>query len=209
MSIEIIVAIISLVGALVGSTLGCALGYFFSKKQSKDEFNANLFSKYENIAEELAMILEEALPLSLYPKAFSREQCKKIDADLAKFFFKYYLILPPEVLEEINCMHACLQDKNHHLYMIDHKEALPTLRLRHSKNEIVQILDDVALVKRKKKLSEIFSDYNKVPSYIFIKCQARHIIVVLQRCWKIKELHNWQNHLPKTTLAERKNRIAL
>ena len=203
MSIEILVAIISLVGALVGSTLGCALGYFFSKKQSKDEFNANLFSKYENIAEELAMILEEVLPLSLYPKAYSRELCKKIDADLAKFFFKYYLILPQEVLEEINCMHACLQDKNHRLYMIDNKKALPTLRLRQTKKEIVQLLDDVALVKRKYKLSDIYSNYNKLPDYMYIKCQARHIIIVLQRCWKIKELHNWQNYLPKTTLAER------
>ncbi|MBQ7489561.1 MAG: hypothetical protein IJT51_03475 [Bacteroidales bacterium] len=198
--------IIQFVCSLCGSILGSSgiLGLYYFLRKRKALFSETLFWEYKNIAQELANTLQDLLPLSLHPKNYTNEQCEKIDNELAKFFFKYYLILPQAVLEEINCLHACLLDKGgRRLFMVDKKERFPTLRPRKTEEEVDDLIDDVAIVKSEKSLSEMYKKYQKLPRYICIKCQARHVITVLQRYWSIKDLHLWSLQLSKTTLAQR------
>ena len=198
---------------LVCTILGCLLGgcglfgflFFIQKRRAK--LSEALFLEYKAIAQELAIILDELLPLSLYPQYYSHEQCKEVDKALSKFFFKYYLVLPQEVLEEINCMHACLIDYKNNLYIVDKSKDIPILRPRKTEEEIISLLDDVALVKRERSLSEIYLEYHKLPRYISLKCQARHVITILSKSWNMRDLHNWSKNLNKQTLNEIKKNV--
>ena len=74
MHTDLLVAIIGLLSALVGSILGCTLGYSFSKRKSKDEFNANLFFEYQNIVQELVSILQGIFKIALFESSFTEDQ---------------------------------------------------------------------------------------------------------------------------------------
>lgn len=181
------------------------MGFLFFIQKRRVQLSESLLLEYKAIAKELAIVLDELLPLSLYPHYYSQEKCKEIDKALSKFFFQYYLVLPQEVLEEINCMHACLIDKENRLYIVDKNESIPTLRPRVTADEIVSLLDEVALVKRERSLSEIYLEYNKLPRYVYLKCQARHVITILSKSWNMRDLYEWSKNLNKHTIAEIKN----
>ena len=102
-------------------------------------------------------------------------------------------------------MHACLIDKENRLYIVDKNESIPTLRPRVTADEIVSLLDEVALVKRERSLSEIYLEYNKLPRYVYLKCQARHVITILSKSWNMRDLYEWSKNLNKHTIAEIKN----
>lgn len=196
---------------LVVSAIGCILGggglvglWFFIQKR-RIKLGETLFLEYKNIAQELAIVLEDLLSLSLNPQYYSYKKCMEIDKALSSFFFKYYLVLPQDVLLEINCLHACLNDTENRLFIVDKREKLPLLRPRTSDEEIVSLLNDVALVKKGRGLSDIYLEYHILPRYMFLKCQARHVITILGRSWNMRDLYSWSNNLSKHTLAERIN----
>lgn len=199
--------LLQLISAILGCLLGGSglLGFLFFIQKRRVQLSETLLLEYKAIAKELAIVLDELLPLSLYPHYYSQEKCKEIDKALSKFFFQYYLVLPQEVLEEINCMHACLIDKENRLYIVDKNESIPTLRPRVTADEIVSLLDEVALVKRERSLSEIYLEYNKLPRYVYLKCQARHVITILSKSWNMRDLYEWSKNLNKHTIAEIKN----
>lgn len=199
--------VISAIGCIIGG--GGLVGLWFFAQKRKIKLGETLILEYKKIAQELAVVLEELLPLSLDPHYYSLEKCKDIDNALSSFFFKYYLLLPQEVLEEINCLHACLNDKENRLYIVDKNEELPTLRPMNSDKEIGALLDEVALVKRDKSLSDIYLEYKKLPRYIKLKCQARHVITILSEAWNMRDLYNWSKGLNKQTLAEIKNKHSM
>lgn len=194
-----------LTGAILGS--GGVMGLFFYMRKRKINFSEALFMEYKNTAQELAEVLKDVLPLSLNPQNYTEEQCDKIDNELANWFFKNYLVLPQSVLEEINCLHACLRDKKGGLYMIDRTHKHPILRQRKTETEITSLLGDVAIVRKKRSLSDIYRQYHKLPRYIYIKCQARHVITVLDREWNLKDMHIWSVRRKKQTLYMHENNI--
>ena len=205
MSIEILVAIIGLLGVLIGSILGCTLGYFFSKKQSKDEFNANLFFKYQNITQELVDILQGILSLSFYPIKHTKEELKSVEENLSSFYFKYYLILPQSVLEEIQCLHLCLHYNGHRIFMPVRGSSGNTIKHLDKKEELESLVKDSFLTHRtdKNAILRFHELYPERTADIFLRYQARHLITVLNENWNIEKLHSWKNTLEKETIAKR------
>lgn len=208
MHVDIFVAIIGLLGALVGSTLGCALGYFFSKRQSKNEFNANLFFKYQNIAQELVDILQGILSLSFYPIKHTKEELKSVKENLSSFYFKYYLILPQSVLEEIQCLHLCLHYNGHRIFMSVKGPSGNTIKHIDKKEELESLVKDSFLTHKtnKKAILRFHELHPERTADIFLRYQARHLITVLNENWNIKKLHSWKNTLGKETIAKKEKK---
>lgn len=189
--------------ALVGILLGSFLTYVLSRKKSKDNVDIELYTEYKNIAQELAEALKDVLNLSLIPEYYSKKRCEEIDNALAKFTFKHLLILPPPVLEEINCLHVCLVCGGKNSYMIKRENCVPTLQTRTTEEDIKALLDNVALVTTKRSLFDIYKKYGKLPVSVLLKCQARQVMVVMSECWNMAGMFGWKNKLPKKSILNR------
>lgn len=195
--------LLGIIGTLIISISSAVISYKFFLKKAKDSYNAKLFFEYKKLAQELVDILGDLLTLSMAPCDYTTEQCNKIDRELGLYFFKYYLVLPQQVLEEMNCLHACLQCGGQATFMIDRTNATPVLRRRTTEDEIKELFMDVAIIAKDNCLSRIYKIHHRMPRYIYLKCQARHVITVLNDCWSLKEFHDWQKRLPKLTVLQR------
>lgn len=191
--------------SIVCVALGACLSYIFFRKQNQDKLSVSLFTKYQNIAQELAGILKDLLPLSLTIQNYTTIQCNRIDKALGEFLYKYYLILPPPVLEEINCLHECLLCRGKNAFIIKTENELPVLQKRSTDEEIKSLLEEVAIVTTKKGLFNIYKQYKRLPRSIYLKCHARHVIKVLNDCWNLSDIHEWKNKLHKKTIAQRRD----
>ena len=208
MHTDLLVAIIGLLSALVGSILGCTLGYSFSKRKSKDEFNANLFFEYQNIVQELVSILQGILSLSFYPIKHTKEELKSVEENLSSFYFKYYLILPQPVLEEIQCLHLCLHYNGHRIFMPIKGLSGNTIKYLNKKEELECLIKDSFLTHRthKKVILRFHKLYPERLPDLFLRYQARHLVTVLSESWNIKNIHNWKSILGKETIAKKETR---
>ena len=195
-----------ILGSIV-SIIGAIFNYYFLLKKIKDDYNAKLFFEYKQLSQKLAVILEDLLTISMSPSNYTIEQCYNIDKKLGQYFFKYYLSLPPLVLEEMNCLHACLQCGGEKTFIIENTPKGPLLRQRNTDEEIKDLFMDVAIITKNKSLSNIYEEYHKMPNYINLKCQARHVITVFNSCWNIKDFNRWQEQLPKQTILQKEKSI--
>lgn len=195
--------ILELLGTLLGLILGGVMGYYLSRRKSKDEFRASLFAEYRKIAQELATILKDVLQLSLIPEKITAEKCNEIDKALGDFVFKYFLVLPQDVLQEINCLHVCLVCGGTKTFVVKKMKGKPVLLPRATDRDVKNLLDGVALVTTKKSLFDIYKEYGKLPKSVLLKCQARHVMVVMNNKWKPSKIYKWERILPKKTLDRR------
>ncbi len=177
---------------------GAVVGYFISKLQHRDDYSEKLFNDYIQMEQELALILEDLLTLSMWPCDCNTKFCNTIDNALSKYYFKYYLVLPQEVLEEISCLHACLQCGGEELYMVDRTKETPVLRPRKTEEEKNKLFKNIALIETKL----IKQNKIRIPNYLILKCQARHVISVMHDSWKPEDFQRWQKKLPKRTILQ-------
>ena len=194
-------AITEILCTVTGTIVGCVVGYCIFLLKHKNNYSAQLFNEYKVMAQELATILEDLLTLSIGPKNYTIDTCKEIDNLLSKYVFKYYLVLPQNVLMEINCLHLCLNCRGKHLFMIDHSGKSPIIRQCNTVEEINNLFTDVALQKTKG-LNHIYNYYHRIPSHLNLKCQARHVITVMHNEWDSVEFYKWQKILPKHTIYQ-------
>ena len=136
---------------------------------------------------------------------YTDEQLNKIREDLSYFYFKYYLILPQKVLEEIYCLHACLYHKGRYGFTIEHKIGTkPTLRKLKSIEEKKQFMKNATIIMRSDDdiLIRFYLQNKERISDSIIKCQARNVITAFHDCWNIQNLYDWRNQLAKKTIAQ-------
>jgi len=194
---------LELLGSLAGLLFGAVIGYYFSRRKSKDKFRTTLFAEYKKIAQELAIILKDILQLSLIPEKIPAEKCKEIDKALGDFVFKYFLVLPQDVLQEINCLHVCLVCGGTKTYVVKKMKGKPVLLPRTTDKDVKNLLEGVAIVTTKRSLFDIYKEYGKLPKSVLLKCQARHVMVVMNNKWKPSKIYKWERILPKKTLDKR------
>lgn len=201
--------LIELFCTLIGATLGSSgiIGLYFYLEKRKANFSEVLFLEYKNISEELAAAMQDLLLLSLSDGSYSQNKCNEIDRELGKIFFKHYLVLPQSVLEEINCLHECLMCAGKKVFMIKVINNEPHVCERETEEEMRQLFEDVAIVTKDKTIFQIYKKYKDCKQSIpmrrsvFLKCQARQVLTVLDREWQLKDIHNWSEKLGKNTIA--------
>lgn len=189
--------------SIIGIFIGALASYIFFRKKYKAMFSATLCAEYKNISQELAEILKDILQLSLIPQKFTKEKCNEIDRSLSDFTFKYLLILPQPLLEEINCLHVCLISGGHHSYIVKNENGTPVLQPRESDEDIKSLLNGVAIVTTKRTLFDIYKKHKKLPPSVLLKCQARRVMTVMSECWNLSQIYKWGDQLTKKTIAKR------
>ncbi|MBR1878885.1 MAG: hypothetical protein IJ814_07800 [Paludibacteraceae bacterium] len=198
----------TLLGALLGSS--GAIGLFFYLQKRKAEYNETLFIEYKNIAQELADILKDLLTLSFIPSNYTDKQLDDIAQDLSAFYYKYYLILPQAVLLEIQSLYSCLHHKGRFLFIpiMDKNEHVYVQRPLRMKNDQIKFIKDASLILRYnvKVIDRFYKKFKERKADTFLKCQARHVIVVLDREWNLKDMHKWAELRTKQTLYMQENK---
>lgn len=179
--------ITGIVLTITSAISGAAVGYGIYRLKHRNNYSAQLYNEYKQMAQELAAILEDLLTLSMRPQKYSHEFCMALDKELSRFYFKYYLVLPQSVLEEMGCLHACLQTEGKYFFMVEKTKEPHVLRRCETAQEINNLFTDIALTK-----TRTYEKYTRIPNYINLKCQARHVIIVMQDCWSSKDFHRWQ-----------------
>jgi len=197
--------ICSLLGCVLGS--GGIIGLLFYLQKRKMIFSETLFSEYKNISQELVEILQDLLSLSFIPSKYTDEQLCEISENLSAFYFKYYLVLPQTVLLEIQSLYSSIYRKGDCMFLpvYDKKMKIYVQRKLSSEKEQIDFIKDTSLVLRNS-VESIIRFYKIHPERIadtFLKCQARHVITVLDREWNLKNMHKWSKHTRKTTLCKR------
>lgn len=198
----IIITAISIIGSILCVALGSILGYYYFRKQEQDKFNMSLYVEYQKLSQELADLLHIFLPLTLRPTHYTEKMCTETDTALSAFMFRNYLTLPQTVLEEINCMHACLQTKGAKIFIVDRSKPIPLIRQCVGEKETISFFREVTIFRTKTNLAEIYMKYKRVPNYLALRCQARHLIATMQDCWQYTDMHSWKEQMQKKTLAK-------
>ena len=142
---------------------------------------------------------------AFYPIKHTKEELKSVEENLSSFYFKYYLILPQSVLEEIQCLHLCLHYNGHRIFMPVRGSSGNTIKHLDKKEELESLVKDSFLTHRtdKKAILRFHELYPERTADIFLRYQARHLITVLNENWNIEKLHSWKNTLGKETIAKR------
>lgn len=199
---EIIIAAITAITTIAGIIIGAVIGYYYFRRQERDVFNRELYTKYQELSKELAVILQDFLPLTLRYIHLDENICMKVDQDLSAFFFKNYLTLPMSVLEEICCMHVCLQSKGSKIYIVDKSKSIPLIRPCEEEQEVLEFFRGITIFRTRKNWAKTYITYKRVPKYITLRCQARHLIATMQDCWQYTDMHSWKEQMQKKTLAK-------
>ncbi len=199
---EIIITAISAVTTIVGIIIGASIAYYYFRMQERDVFNRELYTNYQELSKELATILQDFLPLTLKYKQLEKDICIKVDQDLSAFFFKNYLTLPKSILEEICCMHACLQSNGSKIYIVDKSKSVPLIRPCEGEKEVLEFFRGITIFRTRKNWAKTYLTYKRVPQYIALRCQARHLVAMMQDCWQYTDMHSWKEQMQKKTLAK-------
>lgn len=69
--------------------------------------------------------------------------------------FRNYLALPQTVLEEINCMHACLQTKGKKIFIVDRSKPIPLIRPCEGEQEVLEFFHGTTIFRIKKICNEV------------------------------------------------------
>lgn len=198
----LITSLIGAMASIIGIVIGAVLSYRYFRKKEQDKFSKELYFKYQELAQELASCLQEFLPLSLKLQGYTEETFCRVDRELSNYFFKYYLILPQSVLEEISCMHACLRQNGNKIYIVDRTKDIPFIRSCEYEKETLEFFKEVTIFRTRKNWAEIYLKYKKVPKSIALRCQARHVIAAMQSTWQYKDMYSWKEQMQKKTLAQ-------
>ncbi len=200
--LDIFNSLVDAIAGIGGIIIGALLGYIYFRKKEQDKFSRDMYFRYQELAKELAICLQTFLPLTLKPQGYRARICQEVDRELSSFFFKYYLILPQSVLEEISCMHACLQHNGDKIFIVDKSNEIPLIRSCEYENETLKFFEEVTIFRTKKNWAEIYLKYKRVPRYIALRCQARHAIAAMQAAWQYEDMYSWRKQMKKRSLAQ-------
>ena len=202
---ELWVAIIGLSGTIIGYFIG----YIVARKKRKDTFSVALFQEYRDVADELENILKDLLSLSFKPKYYPASQLKDIADKLSAFYFRYYIILPQAVLEEIQCLYTCLHYNGERMYMVGKDEFGNKVQRQIKRPEqFVFLLKDTSIMMRtsEKAIIKLYKSNPQKLEDSYLNFQARHVLTVVHDCWNAKKIFSWHNDLSKDTIVQRERK---
>lgn len=209
MNESVFVALIGAFSALLGTIIGAVLSYYFNVRKMYKNKNADycmrIFGIYNSAATEIISLLSPMVSLSLHTKTISIEQICEWKKSLSDIYFKYYIYLPQDVLNEINCLHSCLQTNGKRIFYVQNKYNIKPC----GKSEAIALFEDTALVGGEKdKIENIIKKYSieQCKTSLKINLQARRVIRILAQNFEDKTIDSWDAILKKETILQVKSK---
>lgn len=197
--------ILASVASAVGVLIGIMLGYVFdvkkANKKQNAEYNIFIYNEYKKVSAEIIEAVTPLTSLSLRPRGFSAEQLSAWRKEISILYFKYYTYLPQVVLNEINCLHSCLQSEGRKIFCIKQNNLIKEC----GKKEAIELFEDTALVGGERdRIVEMISNRSleELSESLKINLQARRVIRVMAAIFEERTIEQWNTILKKETLLQ-------
>ena len=186
---DVILPIITLI---IGT--GLLTNIIMSYRNQKNSISIKVVEQYFKAREDICAKLCELANIS----SNNRIDENKIDYyknEISNLYYKYYDILPKEVLFDLNCLFTCLSDRDGNIYRIyDDK-----LYRVENCNDLENFLEKISLVKNFKYVAIplVKSEDIYVRKSACINYQARGVLRSMNDFFTIEKFLQWDKYLAK------------
>lgn len=195
----ILASVTSVVGVLIGIILGHIFDIRKANKRENFEYNLSIYNEYKRVSAEIIEAVTPLTSLGLKPRGLSSEQLSVWSKNISELYFKYYTYLPQIVLNEMNCLHSCLQSRGRRIFCIKDKKILDC-----EKNDAKELFRDTAIVGEKKEIKDVIESHSleELSESLKINIQARRVIRVVAAIFEGRTIEQWNTILKKETLLQ-------
>jgi hypothetical protein len=193
MSAGAITVLLPLVTLLLGGMIGVLSGLLLENRKQANGIATKVIETYLELRKQLCEEISQLTSLRIGSLPSADELERKRDA-ISTLHYRYYDFMPKRVLQEINCLYACLRDRENRLWVIRDNE----LRLA-NEEEIVAMIEDISVVGNFKyyALIPLMSDDRDTRRAASINYQARRVLQVVNQDLTIRALVKWSRSLRK------------
>lgn len=199
------VELINVLSPVVCLVLGAFIGYVLdirkNHKKKHADYNMIIFDIYKSASAEIIESITPLASLSLKPRGFTGEQLEEWRKKISELYFKHYTYLPQIVLNEMNCLHSCIQTGGKDLYCIKNENEIKIC----TKEDVVDLFDDTALVGgERERIGKLIDEYSidRLSESLKINLQARRVIRIVSAIFEDKTINDWNAILKKETLLQ-------
>lgn len=199
------VELINVLSPVVCLVLGAFIGYVLdirkNHKKKHADYNMIIFDIYKSASAEIIETITPLASLSLKPRGFTIEQLEEWRKKISELYFKHYTYLPQIVLNEMNCLHSCIQTGGKDLYCIKNENEIKIC----TKEDVVDLFDDTALVGgERERIGKLIDEYSidRFSESLKINLQARRVIRIVSAIFEDKTINDWNTILKKETLLQ-------
>lgn len=195
----ILASVTSVVGVLIGIILGHIFDIRKANKRENFEYNLSIYNEYKRVSAEIIEAVTPLTSLGLKPRGLSSEQLSVWSKNISELYFKYYTYLPQIVLNEMNCLHSCLQSRGRRIFCIKDNKILDC-----EKNDAKELFRDTAIVGEKKEIKDVIESHSleELSESLKINIQARRVIRVVAAIFEGRTIEQWNTILKKETLLQ-------
>lgn len=186
-------ALLPLVALLFGAAFGLLSSLLLERRRQANGVAIKIVEVYLEVRRDLCGQLSDLAVLRADTVPDADELLLRQDA-VANLLYRYYDFMPKRVLQEMNCLYACLGDKENRIYAIRNDE----LRLA-NEDEVATLVTEISLVGNSKyyALVPLRSANRDTRRAASIKYQARGVLKVVNQDLTIQSLLNWSRSLRK------------
>lgn len=186
-------SLLPLATLLLGGFLGILSSLLLESRRQSNVVAAKIIESYLELRRQLCEEVSELASLRIRALPSPVELSQKRDS-ISRLYYRYYDFMPKRVLQEINCLYACLSDRDNRLYVIRKNE----LRLA-DEEDVRALIETIALVDNFKyyALIPLKSDDRDTRRAASINYQARRVLHVMNHDLTLAALLKWSKSLRK------------
>lgn len=199
--LELIDVFIPLVCVVLGAFIGYAVDVRKNDRKKYTDYNMIIFGIYKDISKEIIEALTPLTSLSLRYRGITAEQLEEWRKKVSDLYFKHYTYLPQYVLNEMNCLHSCIQSGGKNLYCVKNANEIR----RCTEEDAIDLFDDTVLVNHgRERIMDMMDKYSikNLSESLKLNLQARRVIRIIAAIFEDKKVNDWDSILKKETLLQ-------
>ena len=193
-----------LVLVLISGVTGILFGYISSilieRFKRRMDYHKELFFLFQKVTDNLNVTLSQMASFNVSFNSINKEKLETLKKEVSTMYFRYYNLLPQDILNELNCLHSCLQSNGELMYFIDSNNTLQKAKDSDFRF-FEEISNNLTLVNNTRKLHDIITKHGigSLPPDIKINFQARKVIRKIDDFLSIRNVFDWTERISKTT----------
>jgi len=184
--------VLPVITLIIGAILGLVSSTYVTYIQKRDSISIKLLEQFFKVRDEICDKLSGLASLKIGDPV-DPKHVTEVREGISRLAYKYYDILPPQVLREIYCLHACLGDSKNRIFRCKDNLVVPITE----DHELQDFISDISLVDNLKAfgLVPLKSRNDAVKKSACINYQARCVLKSLNDHFTINHLMSWARAL--------------